>query len=65
MSDTQSLPGTAQDTSMRFRSVDDSSTMRRIIINTLHALGHEDVSEAGNGREGLERLREAASVLAR
>jgi two-component system chemotaxis response regulator CheY len=41
---------------MRFLIVDDSSTMRRIIINTLHKLGHEDVTEAANGREGLERL---------
>lgn len=41
---------------MRFLVVDDSSTMRRIIINTLNKLGHTDVVEAGNGREGLERL---------
>lgn len=41
---------------MRFLVVDDSSTMRRIIINTLQKLGHQDVVEAANGREGLERL---------
>ncbi|HLG55849.1 MAG TPA: response regulator [Vicinamibacterales bacterium] len=41
---------------MRFLIVDDSSTMRRIIINTLNKLGHQDVYEAGNGKEGLERL---------
>jgi two-component system, chemotaxis family, chemotaxis protein CheY len=41
---------------MRFLIVDDSSTMRRIIINTLHKLGHQDVAEAGNGKEGLDRL---------
>ena len=41
---------------MRFLIVDDSSTMRRIIINTLNKLGHQDVPEAGNGKEGLERL---------
>jgi two-component system, chemotaxis family, chemotaxis protein CheY len=41
---------------MRFLIVDDSSTMRRIIINTLNKLGHQDVEEAGNGKEGLERL---------
>ena len=41
---------------MRFLVVDDSSTMRRIIINTLQKLGHQDVVEATNGREGLERL---------
>ena len=41
---------------MRFLVVDDSSTMRRIIINTLLKLGYQDVAEASNGREGLERL---------
>lgn len=41
---------------MRFLVVDDSSTMRRIIINTLNKLGHQDVVQAGNGREGIERL---------
>jgi len=41
---------------MRFLVVDDSSTMRRIIINTLNKLGHQDVVEACNGREGMERL---------
>jgi two-component system, chemotaxis family, chemotaxis protein CheY len=41
---------------MRFLVVDDSSTMRRIIINTLNKLGHQDVQEAGNGKEGLDRL---------
>jgi len=41
---------------MRFLVVDDSSTMRRIIINTLHELGHQDCQEAENGTEGLQRL---------
>ena len=41
---------------MRFLVVDDSSTMRRIIINTLNKLGHSEVVEASNGREGLDRL---------
>jgi two-component system chemotaxis response regulator CheY len=41
---------------MRFLIVDDSSTMRRIIINTLTKLGYESFLEAGNGREGLDRL---------
>ncbi len=41
---------------MKFLVVDDSSTMRRIIINTLNKLGHDDVIEAANGREGLDRL---------
>jgi two-component system, chemotaxis family, chemotaxis protein CheY len=41
---------------MRFLVVDDSSTMRRIIINTLNKLGHTETHEAANGREGVERL---------
>jgi two-component system, chemotaxis family, chemotaxis protein CheY len=45
---------------MRFLVVDDSSTMRRIIINTLNKLGHQDIVEASNGREGLDRLASGA-----
>lgn len=35
-------------------TVDDSSTMRRIIKNTLQKLGFEAILEAGNGIEALE-----------
>jgi two-component system chemotaxis response regulator CheY len=41
---------------MRFLVVDDSSTMRRIIVNTLNKLGYREVLEAANGREGIERV---------
>ncbi len=41
---------------MRFLIVDDSSTMRRIIINTLNKLGHTECHEAANAREGIDRL---------
>lgn len=41
---------------MRFLIVDDSSTMRRIIINTLNKLGYKEFFEAGNGREGVDKL---------
>lgn len=41
---------------MRFLVVDDSSTMRRIIINTLNKLGYSEFHEAGNGKEGMDRL---------
>ena len=41
---------------MRFLVVDDSSTMRRILINALNTLGHDQIVEASNGLEGLERL---------
>jgi two-component system chemotaxis response regulator CheY len=36
--------------------VDDSSTMRRIIINTLSRIGYSDVIEAENGKVGLDQL---------
>jgi two-component system chemotaxis response regulator CheY len=36
--------------------VDDSSTMRRIIINTLSRIGYTDVVEGENGKSGLEKL---------
>lgn len=41
---------------MRFLVVDDSSTMRRIIVRTLSKIGHQDVEQAANGREGLDQL---------
>jgi len=36
---------------MRFLIVDDSSTMRRIIINTLNKLGHQDVQRRATARK--------------
>ena len=36
--------------------VDDSSTMRRIIKNTLARLGYNDILEGEKGIEGLERM---------
>jgi two-component system, chemotaxis family, chemotaxis protein CheY len=41
---------------MRVLVVDDSSTMRRIIVNALKKLGYEDTLEAGDGREALKCL---------
>ena len=41
---------------MRLLVVDDSSTMRRIIKNTLQRLGYDDVLEAENGVEAWEIL---------
>ena len=41
---------------MRVLIVDDSSTMRRVIANTLKKLGYDDVVEAGDGEEGLQRV---------
>ena len=39
---------------MKFLVVDDSSTMRRIVINALQRIGYSDVVEAGDGQEALE-----------
>lgn len=41
---------------MRLLVVDDSSTMRRIIKNTLQRLGYEDILEAENGVEAWDIL---------
>jgi two-component system, chemotaxis family, chemotaxis protein CheY len=41
---------------MKFLVVDDSSTMRRIIKNTLSRLGHENIFEGENGVEGWSVL---------
>ena len=39
---------------MRFLVVDDSATMRRIVINSLQRVGFSDFVEAGDGAEALE-----------
>lgn len=41
---------------MKLLVVDDSSTMRRIIKNTLQRLGYEDIFEAENGVEAWDIL---------
>ena len=41
---------------MKILVVDDSPTMRRIIIGNLVRMGHADVVEGENGRSGLEQL---------
>ena len=41
---------------MKLLVVDDSSTMRRIIKNTLQRLGHKDILEGGDGVEGWNVL---------
>ena len=42
--------------SLKILLVDDSPTMRRILVNSLKHLGYEDVAEAENGREALSKL---------
>jgi len=41
---------------MKILVVDDSSTMRRIIKNTLTKLGYEDLEEAEDGADALKKM---------
>lgn len=41
---------------LKILAVDDSPTMRRIIINTLKRAGFDDVIEAEDGKEALAKL---------
>ncbi len=41
---------------LKFLVVDDSVTMRRIVINSLKNLGYDSFVEAGDGKEALEKL---------
>jgi two-component system, chemotaxis family, chemotaxis protein CheY len=48
----------ATDNAMPILIVDDYKTMIRIIRNLLKQLGFEDVDEAADGKEALDKLRE-------
>jgi len=48
---------------MRILVVDDSATMRRIIIKNLAALNLTDIREAENGEEALEKLASTDLIL--
>ncbi len=39
---------------MKFLVVDDSATMRRIVVNSLNRIGFDDCVEAGDGASALE-----------
>jgi two-component system, chemotaxis family, chemotaxis protein CheY len=41
---------------MKFLVVDDSSTMRRIVVNSLQRIGFAETVEAGDGKEALEKF---------
>ncbi len=41
---------------MKILVVDDSSTMRRIITNTLKRIGHSDIEEAEDGKDALKQM---------
>jgi len=47
---------------MKILLVDDSSTMRRIQMNTLKSLGYEDVVQAEDGEDALNKLKENPDV---
>jgi two-component system, chemotaxis family, chemotaxis protein CheY len=41
---------------MKFLVVDDSATMRRIVINSLQRIGFNETVEAGDGQEALQKF---------
>jgi two-component system chemotaxis response regulator CheY len=41
---------------MKFLVVDDSATMRRIVVNSLQRIGHTEVVEAEDGAEALSKF---------
>lgn len=49
---------------MKFLTVDDSATMRKIVIRTLEQLGYEgsEFLEAVDGEEGLEQVAKAGEI---
>jgi len=48
---------------MKFLVVDDSVTMRRIMINALQRIGYTDVVEAVDGRDALTYFDESISFI--
>lgn len=44
-------------TNLKILAIDDSPTMRRIIINTLKRAGYDDIVEAGDGKEAIAKLK--------
>jgi two-component system chemotaxis response regulator CheY len=41
---------------MKYLVVDDSATMRRIVVNSLQRIGVTDIVEAGDGKEALDKF---------
>ena len=48
---------------MKFLVVDDSLTMRRIVVNALKSLGYEQVVEASDGKEAITKLTTEGSTF--
>lgn len=49
--------------SLKILVVDDSITIRRIILNALKTIGYSDVVEAANGKEALERINDGVNFV--
>jgi two-component system chemotaxis response regulator CheY len=47
---------------LKFLVVDDSVTMRRIVVNSLKQLGYSEYIEAADGKEALEKLQGDSSI---
>ena len=48
--------------SLKLLIVDDSATMRRIIVNTLKRNGHEDIIEAEDGADAYAKLETESGI---
>src|SRR5262245_30396088 len=48
---------------MKFLVVDDSATMRRIIVNSLQRIGHAECIEAADGRDALDKFDESVGFV--
>jgi len=48
---------------MKFLVVDDSATMRRIVINSLQRIGYADTVEAADGQEALAKFDSSISFI--
>lgn len=46
----------------KFLVVDDSVTMRRIVVNTLKSIGYSQYAEAEHGRDALDKLEADANI---
>ena len=48
---------------MKFLVVDDSATMRRIVINSLQRIGYHDTIEAEDGQDALAKFDSSVSMV--
>ncbi len=48
---------------MKFLVVDDSATMRRILVNSLQRIGYVDCVEGSDGRDALEKFDESVGFV--